>query len=118
MSLSLQDRNEILEEQIIQLKALLAPPLEFPPDWKLTRAETRVLRTMMAAPDGRRSSEQIHAAVSGDDPETMPKIIHVYVCRLRQKLKPYGVSIVNIFGFGYRLMPESKAVIKVLMGAA
>ncbi|MER9912667.1 winged helix-turn-helix domain-containing protein [Mesorhizobium sp. M0050] len=38
-----------------------------------------------------------------DEPEL--KIIDVFVCKLRKKLKPLGVEIQTVWGQGYRLLP-------------
>lgn len=38
-----------------------------------------------------------------DEPEI--KIIDVFICKLRKKLKPLGVEIQTVWGKGYRLLP-------------
>lgn len=37
------------------------------------------------------------------DVEPEIKIVDVFVCKLRKKLKPFGVSIVTVWGHGYSL---------------
>lgn len=36
------------------------------------------------------------------------KIIDVFVCKLRKKLKPLGVEIATVWGRGYRFVPLSR----------
>jgi len=47
-----------------------------------------------------------------------PKIVDVFICRLRQVLRDRGISIENVWGAGYYLS-EGRALVKsVLSGAA
>jgi len=38
-----------------------------------------------------------------EEPEL--KIIDVFICKLRKKLKPLGISIDTVWGRGYRMLP-------------
>ena len=42
----------------------------------------------------------------GWDSEPMPKVVDVYICRLRRKLKGTGFAIETVWGRGYRLTDE------------
>lgn len=42
-----------------------------------------------------------------DQPEI--KIVDVYVCKIRKKLKPLGIDIQTIWGRGYRMLPLEAA---------
>ncbi|YBV98388.1 helix-turn-helix domain-containing protein [Phyllobacteriaceae bacterium JZ32] len=51
-----------------------------------------------------RSSEQLMAALYwADDEEPLIKIIDVFICKLRKKLRPLDIKIETIWGRGYRL---------------
>lgn len=47
---------------------------------------------------------------------TDPKIVTVYICKLRKFLKPHGVTIKTIWGRGYCLTPEGRAYILARIG--
>lgn len=37
------------------------------------------------------------------------KIIDVFICKLRAKLRPHGLEIATIWGRGYELTPDARA---------
>ncbi len=43
-----------------------------------------------------------------DMDETDPKMVDVIICKLRQRLKPHGISIDTIWGHGYFMSTESR----------
>ena len=43
-----------------------------------------------------------------------PKIVNVYVTRLRNVLKPYGIEIENLRGIGYRISEKAKETLQNL----
>ncbi len=108
--------NDVLRERVALLEQLLfgseevAPPLE----WRLTAAESRVFCALLAR--DRASKDHLlwamHNGRPGDEPEL--KIIDVLVCKIRAKLKPFGVAIHTIWGFGYCLDAETKARFRAL----
>jgi two-component system cell cycle response regulator CtrA len=63
------------------------------------------------------TKEQGMAAICGADPDDRPdpKIIDVLVCRLRRKLRPYGIKIGTIWGQGHRMDPHSKENARALV---
>lgn len=68
---------------------------------------------------GRVSKERLYHTVYGahltqDQPQ--PKIIDVFVCKIRPKLKPHGIEIQTIWGLGYEMLPDSKARLRALAG--
>jgi hypothetical protein len=67
----------------------------------LTLAESRAFATLLK--HGHVSKEDLHAAISGSGPTTDIKIVGVTMHWLRKKLLPYGVEVLNVYGFGYRL---------------
>ena len=87
--------------------------------WKLFRAVCEA-KTLIGATD--RALAVLNFAKNGASLEALRHAIslnhdgsdaHVKVrmCHIRQKLKPYGITIETIWGEGYRLPPESKAAI-------
>ncbi len=96
------DELEEANERIRQLEDALAPEGMIPLSFRLTASERRVLAALY-----RReicTKDMLHLASSkGEHPETGLKIVDVYICKLRRKLKPHGLGIETIWGQGYRL---------------
>lgn len=112
--MNLAERVEYLEEENRQLRDALqcVDAARFPAKWMLTPAEKRVLTSLQSAPAGFRSREAIlHAARRREATEGDGHLIEVIIYRLRSKLRDYGVRIHTIRGEGYKLDPESKAIV-------
>lgn len=70
----------------------------------LTKQEQSLFLSLHGAAGRLRTREQLLSDLywqEADEPEI--KIIDVFVCKLRKKLKPLGVDIVTAWGRGYRL---------------
>lgn len=99
-----QQEIETLRERVRQLENALVPDsVTVPIEWQLTGAEARLYaflttRVMATKP------AIMHALYIGRvDVEPEMKIVDVFVCKLRKKLKPFGVEIATIWGQGYSL---------------
>ena len=113
----LETENDELRERVRQLEAMIAPveevmPLEF---LILTPAEQRLVAALYS--NGRCSKEFLHYACCSDatgSHEQEIKIVDVFVCKARKKLKPYGIEITTLWGQGYLMPKDSKAIIDEL----
>jgi two-component system cell cycle response regulator CtrA len=101
--------------------ALNGAPI-IPIELRLTKFETRMLEALMGAGGAIKSKEALLAAAYADrwgtDDEPEIKIVDVFVCKLRKKLTPHGIKIETMFGQGYHLTQESKAIIDAMNEAA
>ena len=96
---------EYLREENRQLKdALGAVANPFPKEWKLTKAEQRLLSCLATGQGGFRKEEALRAASSHHESSDRD-LVKVRVSQMRKKLKPFGVEIRNVWGEGYEL-PE------------
>jgi two-component system cell cycle response regulator CtrA len=116
-------------ERIRQLEELLVPSSTLvPQEWMLTTKEARVfshLTTRQIA--SKRTIMQALYFDQHSDDEPQEKIVDVFVCKMRKKLKPYGVQIETIWGQGYSLVdreqyahlpvPRPPADLRSLLGA-
>ena len=68
----MQDRIEELEEEVRQLRELLAPSLGFPRDFRLTPIEEKILSAIYARAPAVVAHERIRAAVY-PDPDAAPE---------------------------------------------
>ena len=108
-----EEENEMLREQVEQLKALLRSQTILPLEWGLTASEQIVLGTLLqrrrASKDTLYQALYAHRALGDDDVE--PKIVDVFVCKLRRKLKPFGIEIMTVWGHGYEISAETRRAI-------
>ncbi len=113
----LRDQIEELKATIEYLKDTIAPPgLIFPPRWRLTDKEARLLRALMAAVQ--LTKEQLLVAMYDTEPEVEIKIVDVLICRIRIKIKADGLSIETMWGNGYRISGRMKTLITEAADAA
>lgn len=75
----------------------------------LTNAEHALFEALWMARPRTLSKEQLLDATSGlgfDDREL--KIVDVFICKARKKLKPLGLEIGTVWGKGYRIVGGTK----------
>ncbi len=107
----LERENETLRDRIVWLEQKIGLDFEAPLELRLTSHESRLLGVLKKAP-GAVSKEGLmnivyHERVTdGEVPEV--KIVDVFVCKLRKKLKPLGIEIVTHWGRGYSLSRAGK----------
>lgn len=54
--------------------------------------------------------DQLYALNNGDEP--FEKILDVYICKIRRKIKPLGIEIVTHWGKGYSLTIENVQIVR------
>lgn len=83
----------------------------------LTKVETSMLKALaIKAMPGK---EALHDFIYGDRPEAdWPelKIVDVFICKLRGKLRPIGIEIETVWGQGYRLVGEHRRRVRAAFG--
>jgi DNA-binding response OmpR family regulator len=101
----LHERVEQLEEENRQLREALAPskfavsPL---PGIYLPKKVAMLFSCLLA--HGSVSKAKAYAAIYGFDYDCEPRVVDVYICKLRKQLQPHGWSIRTIHGQGYELV--------------
>ena len=110
------DRCLELEEQIIQLKEAFAPRVQSPLEWKLTETEERLLEVLLARIIATEDMIMTWLYSGGEYPEH--KIIDVFICKMRKKLKRHGIEIETVWGRGYRLTAGMKDKVRGAINAA
>jgi len=101
----LRNENEDLREQVRQLKAVLAPEIEVPLEWGLSASERTIVQTLIARPVATR--QMIWKSLyDGMKDDRDPKVIDVFMCKIRHKLRPAGIVISTVWGRGWALAPE------------
>lgn len=95
---------QTLRERVRQLEEALAPStITVPLEWRLTGSEARVFAHLTTRPVATKQSIMmaLYSDRTDEDPEM--KIVDVYICKMRRKLKPFGVVIGTVWGQGYAL---------------
>jgi len=104
----LEAENDRLRARISNLEEALGacflPPLEF----GLTQQEARVFGVLLHRELA--TKEALMAALYRDEArdEPDPKILDVYIHKLRKKLQPYGIAIETVWGQGWRVSGEHR----------
>lgn len=83
--------------------ALEAIPYVF----RLTRKEAQTFAALLLRP--RMATKNfLHSAVYGLDPNggAEPKIVDVFMCKIRRKIEPHGVQVGTVWGRGYQIEAE------------
>jgi two-component system cell cycle response regulator CtrA len=111
---ALEAENERLRERVTQLEGLGDGAILAPVDWRLTPAEARLFNGLMSRQMASKGA-LMDAIYQGRD-EAEIKIVDVFVCKIRKKLKPFGIAIETVWGQGYRIPPEVKAQVRAIYG--
>jgi two-component system cell cycle response regulator CtrA len=113
---ALEDDNDRLRERIAQLEDLMGMNIEVPLEWGLTGHERAVFGVIMARTIA--TKDAIMAGIYRDTAkeEAEIKIVDVFVCKIRKKLKPFAIDIETVWGVGYRLSAATKAAVRAQMG--
>ncbi|MFC3074945.1 helix-turn-helix domain-containing protein [Shinella pollutisoli] len=101
----------MLRERVRQLEHALSPSVvAIDMAWQLTSSEARVFACL--ATRAKATKEMILQALYSDRPDDAPepKIVDVFVCKLRKKLKPFGIEITTVWGQGYSLADRCRYV--------
>ncbi len=77
--------------------------------YAITGTEAKILGALLRRSEMMR--EALHDLVQKPDKETNIKIIDVFMCKLRRKLKKYDIYICTIWGKGYYLDPDARKLI-------
>lgn len=108
---------EELEETVRQLRAVTFNSEWTPPAaLGLTEREAAVVAFLLGR-DRLCTKNAIMDAIYSLAPETdepMEKIVDVFVCKARRKLKPHGIAIETVWGRGYQMPADSKARLRAM----
>ncbi len=91
-------------ETIRQLMAGEAVEWRAPIEFALTSSEASLLRALIGH-DGVMTKQRIMDLIYANRIDEQPeiKIVDVFVCKLRRKLKPYALEIITVWGRGYQM---------------
>ena len=111
---ALQKVIEGLEEKIAYLEDLLGMSLDAPIELGLTPSEARVLGLLLKRDVATKDGLMVALYGRGNREEAEIKIVDVFICKIRKKLKPFSLTIETVWGQGYTMPKESKALFNKL----
>lgn len=118
---TLERDNEALRQRVEALEAELAKHAFSPESMVMTPSKQfgltdREGRTFARiATSGFATKEQLLEAVTlPGKPPPIYKIVDVYVCKVRKKVERFGIVIETAHGRGYKIGPESMALIAAI----
>lgn len=106
--------NERLKERVSQLETALGFDQDIPATLRLTRQERAIFGVILARELASRD-QIMEALYPGKKFKPAPKIVDVFVCKIRHKIRPRGLAFANVWGLGYRMSPEMKAEVAELV---
>lgn len=109
--------NDMLRERIIDLERALGVGYVAPLALRLTATEQRVVGHLLEREHITKDSAMavLYRDLARDEAE--PKIVDVFICKIRKKLKPFGIKITTLWGQGYAMPQASKAALRALRDA-
>ena len=102
--MTLAEELEMLREEVRTLRERLrVMDGGFPVEWRLTRQESRLLRSLAM-----RERVQVSDIIENvwwdrDEPATPEQQIRIVMVRVRKKMKPHGVNVYSKPTYGYWL---------------
>jgi two-component system cell cycle response regulator CtrA len=111
--------NDMLREQVARLEELMGmtsiiAPIEF----RLTPHEGRVFGVLMAREVATKDAIMASIYLAQGKDEAAIKIVDVFICKIRAKLKPFDIEIGTVWGTGYYLASSTKARIREMLSQA
>ncbi|MCX5570602.1 helix-turn-helix domain-containing protein [Kaistia sp. K-TC2] len=105
----LEAENAILRDRVATLERDAGLHLHLPPGLGLTPHEARVFLALLKR-DVCSKEQLMNAAYDLLHDGELPaiKIIDVFICKIRRKLKPHDISIGTLWGRGYYLDAEAR----------
>ncbi|MGI4886081.1 MAG: helix-turn-helix domain-containing protein [Janthinobacterium lividum] len=112
-----EDENDRLREEIAVLRKLVGQEETIPRVLGLTQREAGIFVMLLARPMVSKSDAMTMYSLHADGDVPMEKIIDVFVCKMRAKLKVFGISINTIWGRGWNMAQADKNIVARLLEA-
>lgn len=110
----LEEENDALRMRVRALEEMAGVGFETPPQLMLTKNESVIFGLLLKGTLVRRTA-MMEALYLHKQDEAEIKIVDVWICKIRRKLKPYGIDIMVQWGQGYYLTPAAKAAALALV---
>lgn len=110
---ALEKENDDLRDRIRVLEEMVGVTFDAPLGFGLTRDEAVIFGTLVK--NSLVTEQHLMTLLYGlRQDEAGIGIIKVHICRIRRKVKPFEIEVKNIWGRGYTMPADSKAIAKQL----
>jgi two-component system cell cycle response regulator CtrA len=115
---ALETENDVLRERVSVLEEIIGLKMRVPLVFPFTAQEAKLFGFLMKRDLVTKENAMfvLYGTRAGGE-EVEIKIIDVFVCRIRAKLKPFGIPIQTKWGQGYYLNADAKAKVEALIKA-
>ncbi len=113
----LEEENEVLRARVRMLEEMTGVNFESPPQFGLTKNESVIFGMLLKQKLVMRSAV-MNALYLHQQDEADIKIVDVWICKIRKKMKPYGIAVEVQWGQGFFLSTTSKAIAQGLLDQA
>lgn len=110
--------NDELRERIAQLQELLGFRTPLPLEWGLTGKEAGVVGFLLKRPMATKSELMTALYSLQIDDAPHDKIVDVFICKVRPKLRRFGVEIRTVWGQGYTIDKATRDRVAAEMAVA
>jgi len=113
----LEAENDDLRERLRLLEKSLGIRIETPLMLGLTGAEAKVFGILLKREmvTKQQAMDVLYGDRAAEDEEAEIKIVDVFVCKLRKKLKRFNIAVETVWGRGYRMSAQAKAIAAQLL---
>lgn len=113
---AIEAENGVLRERVAALEDIIGMKVTVPLIFPLTAQETKLFGVLMNRDLVTKETAMFALYSTRPNGENVEiKIIDVFICKIRAKLKKFDIAIETVWGQGYRLTPETKAKVAQYM---
>lgn len=111
----LEDENEELRERIRMLEAMMGFTFDAPLQFGMTAKESKIFGVLLKRDLATKQHimDVLYSTMPDKEPDM--KIVDVFVCKMRAKIKPFGVEVSTSWGRGWYMTAENKAKARLLL---
>ena len=101
-----------LTERVRDLEKLFKPSALLPPEWQLTAKEADLFCVLLNGTAVVTKDSAYRALYP--DYHVEPKVLDVFICKIRKKLQPYQIRIATVWGRGWYLVDRGRLRQRIL----
>lgn len=116
----LEAENDELRARVHVLEEMVGMRLHVPLVFGLTAQEAALFGLLLKREIVTREAAMVvlYGARAGGEGDVQVKIVDVFLCKIRKKLKPFGIAIETVWGRGFAMPPAAKAIANDILDQA
>ncbi|WP_367278227.1 helix-turn-helix domain-containing protein [uncultured Alsobacter sp.] len=84
----------------------------YPVEWGLSPSEQKVMGVLLTREMATKDALMAALYTANGRDEAELKIVDVFICKMRKKLKPFAISITTVWAQGYALPPDIRRTLR------